>query len=123
MTKDNHKLGQFDLTGIPPAARGVPQIEVTFEIDTNGILNVAAHDKGSGEISYCIVAAVSESVTLSVLLLFGETWTDPCDCHARLMTRNFANHMLMIQAQELMSLVACSMSLLSHLCSQAIILK
>ena len=48
MTKDNHKLGQFDLTGIPPAARGVPQIEVTFEIDTNGILNVAAHDKGSG---------------------------------------------------------------------------
>ena len=49
MTKDNHKLGQFDLTGIPPAARGVPQIEVTFEIDANGILNVAAHDKGTGE--------------------------------------------------------------------------
>lgn len=48
MTKDNHKLGQFDLTGIPPAARGVPQIEVTFEIDSNGILNVAAKDKGSG---------------------------------------------------------------------------
>ena len=48
MTKDNHKLGQFDLTGIPPAARGVPQIEVTFEIDTNGILSVAANDKGSG---------------------------------------------------------------------------
>ena len=59
MTKDNHKLGQFDLTGIPPAARGVPQIEVTFEIDTNGILNVAAHDKGSGEILDCTVAAVS----------------------------------------------------------------
>lgn len=49
MTKDNHKLGQFDLTGIPPAARGVPQIEVTFEIDSNGILNVAAKDKGSGK--------------------------------------------------------------------------
>lgn len=49
MTKDNHKLGQFDLTGIPPAARGVPQIEVTFEIDANGILNVAAHDKGTGK--------------------------------------------------------------------------
>lgn len=49
MTKDNHKLGQFDLTGIPPAARGVPQIEVTFEIDANGILNVAAHDKGTGD--------------------------------------------------------------------------
>ena len=49
MTKDNHKLGQFDLTGIPPAARGVPQIEVTFEIDANGILNVAASEKGSGK--------------------------------------------------------------------------
>lgn len=49
MTKDNHKLGQFDLTGIPPAPRGVPQIEVTFEIDANGILNVGAEDKGTGE--------------------------------------------------------------------------
>lgn len=48
MTKDNHKLGQFDLTGIPPAPRGQPQIEVTFEIDANGILNVAAEDKGTG---------------------------------------------------------------------------
>merc|ERR1711881_782515 len=49
MTKQNHKLGQFDLTGIPPAPRGQPQIEVTFEIDTNGILNVGAHDKGTGK--------------------------------------------------------------------------
>lgn len=48
MTKDNHLLGKFELTGIPPAPRGVPQIEVTFEIDVNGILNVAAEDKGSG---------------------------------------------------------------------------
>jgi heat shock protein 5 len=48
MTKDNHKLGQFDLTGIPPAPRGQPQIEVTFEIDSNGILNVGAQDKGTG---------------------------------------------------------------------------
>ena len=56
MTKDNHKLGQFDLTGIPPAARGVPQIEVTFEIDANGILNVAAHDKGTGRSSSLLSA-------------------------------------------------------------------
>jgi len=49
MTKDNHQLGKFELTGIPPAARGVPQIEVTFEIDANGILNVAAQDKGTGK--------------------------------------------------------------------------
>ncbi|TRY74520.1 hypothetical protein TCAL_00753 [Tigriopus californicus] len=47
MTKDNHLLGSFDLTGIPPAARGVPQIEVTFEIDANGILQVSAKDKGT----------------------------------------------------------------------------
>merc|ERR1719165_23188 len=48
MTKDNHQLGKFDLTGIPPAPRGQPQIEVTFEIDSNGILNVGAEDKGTG---------------------------------------------------------------------------
>merc|ERR1712062_364661 len=49
MTKDNHLLGSFDLTGIPPAARGVPQIEVTFEIDSNGILQVSAKDKGTNK--------------------------------------------------------------------------
>jgi len=48
MTKDNHQLGKFDLTSIPPAPRGVPQIEVTFEIDVNGILKVSAEDKGTG---------------------------------------------------------------------------
>ena len=48
MTKDNHLLGKFDLNGIPPAPRGVPQIEVTFQIDENGILVVTAEDKGSG---------------------------------------------------------------------------
>jgi len=48
MTKDNHLLGKFDLTGLPPAPRGVPQIEVTFEIDANGILQVSAEDKGTG---------------------------------------------------------------------------
>merc|ERR1712048_1021231 len=49
MTKDNHLLGKFELGGIPPAPRGQPQIEVTFEIDSNGILNVGAEDKGSGD--------------------------------------------------------------------------
>merc|ERR1712087_940252 len=48
MTKDNHLLGKFELGGIPPAPRGVPQIEVTFEIDANGILQVSAEDKGTG---------------------------------------------------------------------------
>jgi L1 cell adhesion molecule like protein len=49
MTKDNHLLGTFDLSGIPPAPRGVPQIEVTFDIDANGILNVTAEEKGTGK--------------------------------------------------------------------------
>jgi molecular chaperone DnaK len=49
MAQDNKALGQFDLVGIPPAPRGVPQIEVTFDIDANGIVNVHAKDKGTGK--------------------------------------------------------------------------
>ncbi|CAN6461814.1 unnamed protein product [Victoria cruziana] len=49
LTKDCRQLGKFDLSGIPPAPRGVPQIEVTFEVDANGILNVKAEDKGTGK--------------------------------------------------------------------------
>lgn len=55
MTKDNHLLGKFDLTGIPPAPRGVPQIEVTFEIDVNGILKVTAEDKGTGTKNHIVI--------------------------------------------------------------------
>ncbi|CAB4442319.1 unnamed protein product [Rhizophagus irregularis] len=55
MTKENNLLGKFELTGIPPAPRGIPQIEVTFEIDTNGILKVSAADKNTGN---------SESITI-----------------------------------------------------------
>jgi len=56
MTKDNHPLGKFELTGIPPAARGIPQIEVTFQINTDGMLDVTAADKGTGK---------SEKITIS----------------------------------------------------------
>lgn len=49
MTKDNNLLGKFELSSIPPAPRGVPQIEVTFDIDANGILNVSAVDKSTGK--------------------------------------------------------------------------
>ncbi|OIW24884.1 heat shock protein 70 [Coniochaeta ligniaria NRRL 30616] len=56
MTKDNNLLGKFELTGIPPAPRGQPQIEVAFELDANGILRVSAHDKGTGK---------SESITIT----------------------------------------------------------
>ncbi|TID27641.1 immunoglobulin heavy chain-binding protein KAR2 [Venturia nashicola] len=50
LTKDNNQLGKFELTNIPPAPRGVPQIEVTFELDANGILKVSASDKGTGKV-------------------------------------------------------------------------
>jgi molecular chaperone DnaK len=49
MAKDNKSLGRFHLDGIPPAPRGVPQIEVIFDIDANGILSVTAKDKGTGK--------------------------------------------------------------------------
>src|SRR5438132_8759889 len=49
MGADNKRLGQFDLVGIPPAPRGMPQIEVTFDIDANGIVNVSARDKATGK--------------------------------------------------------------------------
>ena len=55
MTKDNHELGDFDLSGIPPAPRGTPQIEVTFEIDANGILNVSACDKATGKANKIVI--------------------------------------------------------------------
>jgi L1 cell adhesion molecule like protein len=49
MTHDNHQLGKFNLEGIPPAPRGLPQIEVMFDIDANGIMNVSAMEKGTGK--------------------------------------------------------------------------
>eukprot|EP01060_Flectonema_neradi_P019330 TRINITY_DN263_c1_g1_i2.p1 TRINITY_DN263_c1_g1~~TRINITY_DN263_c1_g1_i2.p1 ORF type:complete len:641 (+),score=130.02 TRINITY_DN263_c1_g1_i2:61-1983(+) len=55
MTKDCHQLGKFDLSGIPPAPRGVPQIEVTFDVDANGIMNVAAEDKTTGKKSQVVI--------------------------------------------------------------------
>ena len=57
MTKDNFFLGKFDLTGIPPAPRGVPQIEVSFEVDANGILQVSAEDKGTGKAEKITITA------------------------------------------------------------------
>jgi len=57
MTKDNHNLGKFELTGIPPAPRGVPQIEVSFEVDASGILQVSAEDKGTGKAEKITITA------------------------------------------------------------------
>merc|ERR1719263_1933710 len=49
VTRDNRQLGKFELSGIPPAPRGAPQIEVSFDVDANGILQVGASDKASGK--------------------------------------------------------------------------
>ena len=49
LTKDNNELGNFKLEGIPPAPRGIPQIEVSFDVDADGIMNIEACDKGSGK--------------------------------------------------------------------------
>jgi len=57
MTKDNHLLGKFELGGIPPAPRGVPQIEVTFEIDANGVLQVSAEDSSAGKAEKITITA------------------------------------------------------------------
>ena len=57
MTKDNHILGKFELGGIPPAARGVPQIEVTFEVDVDGILNVRAEDKATQKVEQITITS------------------------------------------------------------------
>src|SRR5216117_2324510 len=59
MARDNRTLGRFHLVGIPPAPRGVPQIEVTFDIDANGILNVAAQDKATGKQQNITITASS----------------------------------------------------------------
>jgi molecular chaperone DnaK len=59
MARDNRTLGRFELTGIPPAPRGVPQIEVTFDIDANGILNVGAKDKGTGKEQNIVIKSSS----------------------------------------------------------------
>ncbi|RMY45129.1 hypothetical protein D0864_15499 [Hortaea werneckii] len=54
-TKDNNLMGKFELTGIPPAPRGVPQIEVTFDLDANGIMNVSALEKGTGKTNKIVI--------------------------------------------------------------------
>ncbi|KAM7224331.1 78 kDa glucose-regulated protein [Rhypophila decipiens] len=59
LTKNNNLLGKFELTGIPPAPKGTPQIEVSFELDANGILKVAAHDKGTGKKESVVIASDS----------------------------------------------------------------
>ena len=62
MTKDKNMVGEFHLDGVPPAPRGVPQIEVTFDIDANGILNVSAHDKYIGKSNQITITNEKDSL-------------------------------------------------------------
>jgi heat shock protein 1/8 len=67
-TKDNNLLGKFELTGIPPAPRGVPQIEVTFDIDANGILNVSAVEKGTGKTNRITITNGKHQIPIPLLI-------------------------------------------------------
>ena len=68
-TRDNNLLGKFELTGIPPAPRGVPQINVVFDIDANGILNVSAEDKTTG-----VTSTFARCSSLAFVLGFKAVW-------------------------------------------------
>jgi len=79
MTKDNHLLGTFDLTGIPPAARGIPQIEVTFSVNADGMLEVNAKDKGSEREEKIVITNDNNRLTpedIERMLNEAEKWAD-----------------------------------------------
>merc|ERR1711902_367584 len=79
MTKDNHLLGKFDLTGIPPAQRGVPQIEVTFSVNADGMLEVSAKDKGSEREEKIVITNDNNRLTpedIEKMLKEAEKWAD-----------------------------------------------
>jgi len=79
MTKDNHLLGKFDLTGIPPAQRGVPQIEVTFSVNADGMLEVNARDKGSEREEKIVITNDNNRLTpedIEKMLKEAEEWAE-----------------------------------------------
>merc|ERR550519_3023288 len=106
MTKDNHVLGKFDLTGIPPAPRGVPQIEVTFEVDVNGILKVSAEDKGTGSKQQIVIQADQNRLTpedIEKMIKDAETFADE---DAKLKEKVDAKNMLESYAYSLKNQLA-----------------
>ena len=89
-TRDNNLLGKFELSGIPPAPRGVPQINVVFDIDANGILNVSAEDKTTGEYPSHVRLCIAMELVLQGLSL-GAVWRASCEgsCESRLGGKTF----------------------------------
>jgi molecular chaperone DnaK len=97
MARDNRTLGRFHLDGIPPAPRGVPQIEVTFDIDANGILNVKAQDKGTGREQSVTITASSTLAKEEVDRLVKEAEAHAGEDRAKreeVEVRNQADHMI-----------------------------
>jgi molecular chaperone DnaK len=83
MAADNKSLGRFELLGIPPAPRGVPQIEVSFEIDTDGVVSVSAKDLGTGKLQQIRVAAAGGLTQDEIGRLIGEAQQFASDDKAR----------------------------------------
>lgn len=81
-TRDNNLLGKFELSGIPPAPRGVPQINVVFDIDANGILNVSAEDKTTGQKNKITITndkgRLSKDEIERMVQEVGSYWLPPC---------------------------------------------
>jgi len=92
MTRDNHPLGKFELSGIPPAPRGVPQIEVTFEVDANGILQVSAQDKGTGKAEKITITSesgrLSEEEIQRMIMEAKKYEEEDQELHAKINSRN-----------------------------------
>ncbi|KAF9036256.1 heat shock protein 70 [Panaeolus papilionaceus] len=85
-TKFNHLLGQFDLTGIPPAPKGVPQVEVTFSVDANSILTITAKDKGTGKSETMVVSQEQERLNheqIERMILESEQFTEEDRIHKK----------------------------------------
>jgi molecular chaperone DnaK len=104
LARDNRTLGRFHLDGIPPAPRGVPQIEVTFDIDANGILNVKAQDKGTGREQSVTITASSTLSKDEVDRLVKEGEAHAAEDRAKreeVELRNQADHMIH-QAEKVM---------------------
>ena len=90
MTKDNNLLGTFELTGIPPAPRGVPQIEVSFDIDANGILNVTAKDKSTGKTNSITITNTHVTLDISLRQKLREWWQMLRNSRQKTMPRELA---------------------------------